>query len=209
MKEETIKKFLFLGILLLFAVNVSAGDNTGGKKKLQTKATDKNQTTKTEVIEQTLDISEKAPIISEPVTSSTRAGEQIKWQVISGGGTDGSSTNFNLMGTVGQTADGNGVSTNYKLAHGFWQTSGMGPCDCQPGEADGADLVNILDIVFIINFKYKGGPVPMPYATCSADTDCDCVVNILDIVYRINFQYKGGLQSCTCEEWVTECGSLR
>lgn len=209
MKEKLIKNILFLGILLLFVVTAIAGDKIADKNKLKAISTDKNLKTQTEVIEQTQTISEKQPIISEPVTSSTRAGEQIKWQVLSGGGTDGSSTSFNLLGTVGQTAGGNGASTIYKLSHGFWQNSGStGPCDCEPGEADGDPLINILDIVYIINFKYKEGPAPVPYAFCSADGDCDGVVNILDIVYMINYKYKEGPAPCACEVWVSRWGPL-
>ena len=82
-------------------------------------------------------------------------------------------------------------------------------CDCVPGETDGQELINILDIVYLINYKYKSGPNPIPYETCSADVDLDCVINILDVVYLINFKYKGGPDLPVCEDWTTECGSLR
>ncbi len=180
-------------------------------------SSEENQNNQTEVIEQSQDISDKEPIISgqdqksapDNLTSPARAGEQINWQVISGGGTDGSSTNYNLLGTVGQTATGEGSATSYGLIHGYWQAmSTGGPCDCEPGEADGIPLINILDIVYIINFKYKDGPDPVPYALCSADAIADCVINILDIVHVINYKYKGGPAPVTCEEWTLECGSL-
>ncbi len=180
-------------------------------------SSEENQNNQTEVIEQSQDISDKEPIISgqdqksapDNLTSPARAGEQINWQVISGGGTDGFSTSYNLLGTVGQTATGEGTSTSYMLTHGYWQSSETeGPCDCEPGEADGLSLINILDIVYIINFKYKEGPDPVPYALCSADTDCDCIINILDIVYLINYKYKEGPAPCACEAWVLECGPL-
>jgi hypothetical protein len=58
------------------------------------------------------------------------------------------------------------------------------------GDVDGDALVNILDIVFLINYKYKGGPAPA--SILSADVNSDELVNILDIVYLINFKYKSG-----------------
>ena len=81
-----------------------------------------------------------------------------------------------------------------------------GPCDCEPGEADGKPLVNILDIVYLINYKYKLGPNPLPYELCSGDTNCDCLMNILDIVYLINYKYKDGPHPCTCGNFIANCG---
>ncbi|MCP4612822.1 MAG: hypothetical protein GY845_29355, partial [Planctomycetes bacterium] len=86
-----------------------------------------------------------------------------------------------------------------------------GPCDCQPGEADGITTeINILDIVHLINYKYKGGADPIPYALCSGDANCNCTVDILDIVYVINYKYKGGSYPCTCADFILACpGGLR
>jgi hypothetical protein len=58
------------------------------------------------------------------------------------------------------------------------------------GDVDGDEQVNILDIVFLINYKYKAGPAPDPLQ--SADVNSDGDINILDIVYLINYKYKGG-----------------
>jgi hypothetical protein len=58
------------------------------------------------------------------------------------------------------------------------------------GDANGNDVVNILDITYIINFLYRGGPAPDPMA--SANVNNDGAVNILDITYLINFLYKDG-----------------
>jgi hypothetical protein len=53
------------------------------------------------------------------VALGTQSGEQIKWQVIGGGGGRGISTNYVLTGTVGQTAAGPATSTNFKINQGF------------------------------------------------------------------------------------------
>jgi hypothetical protein len=50
--------------------------------------------------------------------------------------------------------------------------------------------VNILDIVNLINYKYKEGPEPDPLI--SADVNSDGNVDILDIVRLINYKYKEG-----------------
>ena len=162
-------------------------------------------------MEQSLPLAEKETVNSESVKSPSRAGEEINWQVRSSGGTKGTSTNYIVNGTISQTATDEGSSTNYIVNHGYWQEFvTAGPCDCEPGEADGTPPINILDIVYIINYKYKEGPAPVPYALCSADARCeDCIVNILDIVYIINYKYKEGPPPCTCEEWMTTCGPLQ
>jgi len=59
-----------------------------------------------------------------------------------------------------------------------------------PGDANKDDNVNILDIVFLINFKYKDGPPPA--ISRLADPNVDCAIDILDIVYLINYRYKNG-----------------
>jgi hypothetical protein len=59
---------------------------------------------------------------------------------------------------------------------------------CGDVEIDG--LVNILDVVYIINYLYKNGAEPTP--PDNADVDNDTLINILDAVYLINYLYKSG-----------------
>ncbi len=58
------------------------------------------------------------------------------------------------------------------------------------GDANGDTDVNILDIVFLVNYKFKGGPAPDPLEVANVNHDAD--VNILDIVYLINYKFKSG-----------------
>jgi len=62
------------------------------------------------------------------------------------------------------------------------------------GDADCNKIYNILDITYLINYKYKDGPVPTiePGGDCNCSYDC----NILDIVYLINYKYKNGPYPC-------------
>lgn len=57
-------------------------------------------------------------------------------------------------------------------------------------EVDGLSGINILDIVFLINYKYKEGAAPDPLI--AGDVDGTPPINILDIVYLINSIYKDG-----------------
>jgi hypothetical protein len=124
------------------------------------------------------------------ILADEKAGEQIKWQVLSGGGTKGASTNYKLDGTVGQTAVGKGVSTNYNLLHGYWQDFASASCCDKPGDANNNGTVNIQDITYLINYLYKGGP--QPPCLEEGDANGSGLTNIQDITYLINFLYKGG-----------------
>ena len=58
------------------------------------------------------------------------------------------------------------------------------------GDINGSANVNILDVTHLVNFLYKDGVAPDPYA--AADVDGSGGVNLLDITYMINFLYKDG-----------------
>jgi len=58
------------------------------------------------------------------------------------------------------------------------------------GDANLDGVISILDIVFIINFKYKEGPLPLRPELF--DVNNDGITNILDIVDLIEFKYKDG-----------------
>jgi hypothetical protein len=149
-------------------------------------------------------------MLTVDMSADNRAGEEINWQVISSGGVRATSPNYILNGTVGQTAVGFGSSPGFELYHGYWQDFG-GPCDCLPGDATGDVKHDMLDILHLIAYLYKGGPPPggpppTPYTLCSGDADCDCKTDMLDILFLIAYLYKGGPAPCTCEDWLSACG---
>jgi len=69
-----------------------------------------------------------------------------------------------------------------------------------PGDANGDYELNILDAVYIINWKYKDGPQTIT-ARWRADTNADLNVNILDVVYLINSLYKDGPKPKISSTW--------
>ena len=134
--------------------------------------------------------------------SLSRSGEEINWQVISSGGTEGSSVNFRLSGTAGQTAVGTGSSTNFRLAHGFWQQFGEEPYIC--GDANASGSVDIDDVVYLIAYIFSGGPPPVPLA--SGDANCSGAVDIDDAVYLIAYIFSGGNAPCDIDgDGVPDC----
>jgi Zn-dependent M28 family amino/carboxypeptidase len=58
------------------------------------------------------------------------------------------------------------------------------------GDANGDGKVTVSDVVYIINYLFKGGPPP-GYLDV-ADVNCDSKVTISDVVYLINYLFKDG-----------------
>lgn len=62
------------------------------------------------------------------------------------------------------------------------------------GDANGDSKISVADVVYIINYLFKGGPAPSPLD--KANTNCDGTISIADIVYLINYLFKGGPPPC-------------
>ena len=58
------------------------------------------------------------------------------------------------------------------------------------GDVNSDGNMDILDIVFLINYKYKSGPAPDPLN--NGNVNGVDPINILDVVYLINAIYKFG-----------------
>jgi hypothetical protein len=58
------------------------------------------------------------------------------------------------------------------------------------GDANRDGVINSADIVYLINYLFKGGPAPQPWE--AGDVNCDDVINSADVVYLINYLFKGG-----------------
>jgi hypothetical protein len=67
------------------------------------------------------------------------------------------------------------------------------PSTC--GDANGDGKVTVSDVVYLINYLFKGGPAPLcppaPYLTCG-DANGDGKITVSDVVYLINYLFKGG-----------------
>jgi len=60
-----------------------------------------------------------------------------------------------------------------------------------PGDINGDFEVNILDIVYYIDYKFKGGP-DLPWPRWRGNVNGDYTYNILDIISLIDYKFKGG-----------------
>ncbi|MFH1892916.1 MAG: dockerin type I domain-containing protein [Candidatus Zixiibacteriota bacterium] len=133
-----------------------------------------------------------ALLVSLLLIGAVATAEEINWQVISSGGTDATSENFVLLGTVSQTAVDMSSSANYRLFHGYWQEFGSTDFIC--GDVDASGAVDIDDVVYLIQYIFAGGPAPDPLE--SGDADCSGAIDIDDVVYLITYIFSGGNAPC-------------
>ena len=63
-------------------------------------------------------------------------------------------------------------------------------CDYYCGDANGDGKLNVLDIIFIINYLYKGGSDADPHDAMNVDNNF--TINLFDITVFINYLYRGG-----------------
>lgn len=72
------------------------------------------------------------------------------------------------------------------------------------GDINKDGVISILDVVSLINYKYKGGPPPSPLAI--GDVNQSGEIDILDVISIINFKYKDG-PPLDCG--IIDCASIR
>lgn len=63
------------------------------------------------------------------------------------------------------------------------------------GDINTDSKVTVSDVVYLINFLFKGGPAPKPYT--AGEVNCDGYVTVADVVYLVNYLFKGGPPPCS------------
>ncbi|MCJ7458375.1 MAG: S8 family serine peptidase [candidate division Zixibacteria bacterium] len=58
------------------------------------------------------------------------------------------------------------------------------------GDASGDNKVNVSDVIFLINYLFKGGPQSNP--PYIGDANCDHAITVADVVYLVSYLFKGG-----------------
>ncbi len=63
------------------------------------------------------------------------------------------------------------------------------------GDANMDKKTTVSDVIFLINYLFKGGPPPDPVYL--GDVNCDDKTTVSDVVYLINYLFKGGPAPCS------------
>jgi len=59
------------------------------------------------------------------------------------------------------------------------------------GDANADKQVTVSDVIYVINYLFKGGPSPVPVME-AGDPNCDGKVTVSDVIYLINYLFKSG-----------------
>ena len=62
------------------------------------------------------------------------------------------------------------------------------------GDSNGDGKVTVSDIVYDINYLFKGGSPPAPFK--AGDATCDSKVNVADVIFKISYLFKSGPPPC-------------
>ena len=62
------------------------------------------------------------------------------------------------------------------------------------GDANADNRILVNDLTYMVNFLFRGGPAPTPYA--AGDLDCSGQVNISDVTAMVRYLFQGGLIEC-------------
>jgi len=58
------------------------------------------------------------------------------------------------------------------------------------GDANGDEVIDLGDVLYIVSYLYKGGPTPVPYE--AGDCNCDGYLDLEDVLNLVSYLYKGG-----------------
>jgi hypothetical protein len=71
----------------------------------------------------------------------------------------------------------------------------IGPT-CLVGDANVSASINSADIIFLVNFIFKGGTAPGCSDARSGDVECSGSITSSDVIYLVNFVFKSGPAPC-------------
>ena len=70
-------------------------------------------------------------------------------------------------------------------------------CPFMMGDCNEDGTINSADIIYYVNYLFKGGPDPVPMRTVG-DVNCSGGLGSSDIIYLVNYLFKGGPKPCWC-----------
>jgi hypothetical protein len=132
----------------------------------------------------------KSAPASLPQTSpfmGSKQGYQIVTDVLDSFGGESESDNYRIpVNSGGQPAAiGLSESANWGMQAGYVLAIRV-----IRGDVNADGIINVGDVVYLVNYLYKGGSEPCPVE--AGDVTSDGIVNVGDVVYLVNYLYKGG-----------------
>ena len=174
-------KKIKLGMIFLMAMAFFAAAMLHAQSNKQIQPGKINQKAVTKIEPAPTTVPQRAPVIG------SRQGYQMVTDVLDGFGGESESDNYRIpVNSGGQPSPiGLSESANYGMGAGYIYASHVNRGDLN---ADG--IVNVGDVVYLVNYLYRGGSEPCPVE--AGDVTCDGIVNVGDIVFLVNYLYRGG-----------------
>jgi len=63
------------------------------------------------------------------------------------------------------------------------------------GDPNMDDMINSSDVIYLVNYVFKGGPAPLP-VNRAGDVDCSGQITSSDVIYMVSYVFKGGPAPC-------------
>ena len=210
MKTMTVKALIALVLCLALSVAVFAAkrnkdERPAAKAAVTQKQTTSSKTTPTKITPTETDTPTVQPTspATEPATATPRAGEEVNWQVIASGGGTSTLGSMILASTVGQTVAGQSTIGDMVLNSGFQQNFEEGGGCCIPPmrgdvDYDGAELIDISDLLYLIDFMFQSGPAPVCFEEADIDASGSEPLDISDLIYLIDYMFRDGPEPPAC-----------
>ncbi len=66
----------------------------------------------------------------------------------------------------------------------------LGIASYKRGDVNGDNKISVTDVIYFINYLFKGGNPPNPLGV--GDANCDGKSTVSDVIFLINYLFKGG-----------------
>ncbi len=63
---------------------------------------------------------------------------------------------------------------------------------------DPGDAVNVTDVTYLVNYLFRGGPVPVCLPEANVNGDPGESINVVDLTYLVNYLFRGGSPPPSC-----------
>jgi hypothetical protein len=145
------------------------------------------------------------PMVTPLPDIDTTDGSTVERQVYAGGDSGVTVEHLKVIGGGHSWPGTPGANRDVDASEEIWNflsrydIHGLGDaCDCPidvNGDVNADSTITAADIVYLVNYVFKGGPAPAP-CPANGNVNCDGAVTAADIVYLVQHVFNGGPPPC-------------
>jgi hypothetical protein len=180
MKNKILVIMLLLLAMFLaaFAVHAESGKQVSGSVE--------NKEKPAPAAVSTIEVEQTTPSKSVPLANPA-LGYKLVTDVLDGFGGESESDNYKIPVNSGGQASVVGISVGVTFGTnaGYAYASHV-----KHGDANANGLINLSDVIYLLNYLFRGGSSPCPME--AGDVNCDGAVNLSDDIILLNYLFRGG-----------------